>query len=1183
MQLVADLHIHSHYSRATSKDLTLPNLALWAQRKGVHLVGTGDISHPGWLEEMRADLQEAEEGLYQLKPDVAARVAGALPPACQGTVRFVLAGEISNIYKRHGATRKVHNVVFAPSLAAVERLQVALERIGNIRSDGRPILGLDSRDLLELILEVDERCRLIPAHIWTPWFSMLGSKSGFESVEECFGDLTPHIFALETGLSSDPPMNWRVRNLDGYTLVSNSDAHSPPKLGREATLLDIDLSYEALFAALRSGDPQRCLGTIEFFPEEGKYHLDGHRACGICWEPPQTIAHNGLCPVCGKEITVGVMHRIEVLADRAAGERPPRTHLYYNLVPLPEVLGEVHGVGAGTRKVALEYDKLLRQLGPELPILRTVALDEIAAAGGPRLAEAIRRMRSGHVQAQGGYDGEYGVIRLLGGYGEDAAAGAPQMGLFGAEGAPVTVREQRAVLAQAAAAEDAAWAQDDLFAAPAQALEAALPDRPAAPCEAPATGITPGEAQEAGARHDSPAHPTDSRSATPSSGEDWLARLNPDQRAAALYTDGPLVIVAGPGTGKTRTLTVRIAYLLGSGLAAPESILAITFTNKAADELAGRLEGLVGPALAGDVTVKTFHALGAHLLRNDGAAIGLSPDFVILDEEGRSALLKRAFPKLGESAANACLARISAAKNALLAPDDPQLAGEVLEGVEGRPYLATLYGGYEAALSAAQALDFDDLILRSVRLLELQPQVLAAAHARYRWISVDEYQDVNPAQYRLLRLLASGGANLCVIGDPDQAIYGFRGADPRFFLAFAEDYPGSQQLRLSRSYRSPQSLLDAAAQVLAASGNRDANSEAASEAVRLWSEYTAQVKIDVHPAATDKAEAEYIVHQVEQMVGGTSYFSLDSGRVDDRSGAPGRGFRDFAVLYRLNAQVPLLVEAFDRSGIPYQVVGQASPFAARPARELLAVLWLLHNGASRTHLDLLLSAGRSTPSAAYLEQVAQVVAEHNFDLAAAFEDAAQRPRLAVLARGWRALAGDATGQPVTELIARASRLLAELRGEAGDALPPPVRALLARAVPYGTRLRPFLDATALARPADAYDPRADRVTLCTLHASKGLEFPVVFIAGCEEGLIPYLPQGRHADLNEERRLFYVGMTRAGQRLLLTHARSRFLFGESRQPAPSPFLDDIEQVLKQVQASDWKPRPPKPEDPQLRLF
>ncbi|MDD9988678.1 MAG: endonuclease Q family protein, partial [Spirochaetaceae bacterium] len=234
MKLVADLHLHSHYSRATSRDLTCEHLWKWAQLKGVQVVATGDIAHPGWLAEVRDKLDPAEDGLFRLKPDLESAVADEVPPSCRGTVRFVIGGEISNIYKKHDRTRKVHNIVFSPSFETTARLQAELEKIGNIRSDGRPILGLDSRDLLEIVIATGGRCHLIPAHIWTPWFSILGSRSGFDSVEECFADLTPHIFAVETGLSSDPPMNWRVSWLDRYTLISSSDAHSPPKLAREA-------------------------------------------------------------------------------------------------------------------------------------------------------------------------------------------------------------------------------------------------------------------------------------------------------------------------------------------------------------------------------------------------------------------------------------------------------------------------------------------------------------------------------------------------------------------------------------------------------------------------------------------------------------------------------------------------------------------------------------------------------------------------------------------------------------------------------------------------------------------------------------------------------------------------------------------------------------------------------------
>ena len=313
----ADLHIHSRFSRATSRDCDLPHLDWWARRKGITLIGTGDFTHPAWRAELRDQLEPAGEGVYALRSHL--RLAEGAPGP---TPRFVVSGEISCIYKHHGRTRKVHNLILLPSLEAAEELAARLESVGNIRSDGRPILGLDSRDLLELTLDTCPEAEFIPAHIWTPHFSMFGAFSGFDTMEECFGDLTPHIHAVETGLSSDPPMNWRVSALDGLTLVSHSDAHSPARLGREADLLDTGVSYPELVWALRTG--QGFAGTVEFFPEEGKYHLDGHRNCGVCLTPAQTMERGGLCPVCGKKLTIGVEHRVEELADRPAGFRPIR-------------------------------------------------------------------------------------------------------------------------------------------------------------------------------------------------------------------------------------------------------------------------------------------------------------------------------------------------------------------------------------------------------------------------------------------------------------------------------------------------------------------------------------------------------------------------------------------------------------------------------------------------------------------------------------------------------------------------------------------------------------------------------------------------------------------------------------------------------------------------------------------
>ncbi len=344
MVFVADLHIHSRYSRACSRDLDLSTLSWWARRKGITLLGTGDFTHPAWYDHLREALVPAEPGLYRLRPDLDADVTRRLPGRlADAQVRFVLSVEISTIYKRGDRTRKVHHLVYQPDLAAAARFNTALGRIGNLGSDGRPILGLDSRDLLELTLDASPGGYLVPAHIWTPWFSALGSKSGFDAIADCYADLAPHIFAVETGLSSDPAMNWRVSSLDGYTLVSNSDAHSAPALGREATVMDAELDYFAIRDGLRDGGG--VAGTLEFFPEEGKYHADGHRACGVNWQPEQTRAAGGRCPQCGKPLTVGVLARVEELADRPVGQPAPRARAVTHLLQLAQIVGEVEGVG----------------------------------------------------------------------------------------------------------------------------------------------------------------------------------------------------------------------------------------------------------------------------------------------------------------------------------------------------------------------------------------------------------------------------------------------------------------------------------------------------------------------------------------------------------------------------------------------------------------------------------------------------------------------------------------------------------------------------------------------------------------------------------------------------------------------------------------------------------------------
>jgi len=408
---LADLHVHSRFSRATSRSLDLPHLALWAAKKGLAVVGTGDITHPAWRQEARSQLLPAGGSLFRLLPEGEREVAQHLPAACRRTVRFMLTAEISTIYKKGERTRKVHHLILLPGFAEVERLAARLERVGNLHADGRPILGLDSRDLLEICLEAGEGVTLIPAHIWTPWFSALGSRSGFDSIEACYGDLAPQIFAVETGLSADPPMCWRLSALDRYRLVSHSDAHSPDRLGREASRYHTERDFFAMRRALETGAGYG--GTVELFPEEGKYHLDGHRACNQRMTPAETRAAAGRCPVCGKGVTVGVLSRVEQLANRPAGVRPGVAAPWTSLVPLAELLGEIAGVGPRTKRVAAEYEGLLERLGPEIPILEALPIETIRAASSPLLAEAIARLRAGEVVRAAGYDGAYGTARLF--------------------------------------------------------------------------------------------------------------------------------------------------------------------------------------------------------------------------------------------------------------------------------------------------------------------------------------------------------------------------------------------------------------------------------------------------------------------------------------------------------------------------------------------------------------------------------------------------------------------------------------------------------------------------------------------------------------------------------------------------------------------------------------------------
>ena len=783
---VADFHVHSCFSRATSKQCNLEMFNYWSQLKGIRLVGTGDFTHPAWYQEITTKLEPSYPGLFQLKKEYKSDAVAKEFPACRGKVDFILTAEISCIYKRDGKVRKVHNLLVVPDFKAVDYIRFHLDRIGNIKSDGRPILGLDSQDLLTIVLDSSPQSYLVPAHIWTPWFSALGSKSGFDSIQECYGDLSQHIFAVETGLSSDPAMNWRLSSLDPYTLISNSDAHSPENLGREANLFCCPLSFNAVRAALAK-ENRHFMGTIEFFPQEGKYHLDGHRKCHARLQPADTQKNDGRCPVCGRPVTVGVLHRVEELADRQPDHKPPDARPFQTLVALKGVLSEILGKGPKTKTVNKSYTQLIYNLGPELNILRETALNDLKHSGGTLLAQGIERIRKAKIKALGGYDGEYGIIKVF--EPEELERAGGQRTLFSAN----TVKKKTETTYRHIKTPNA-------------------------------------EIQKADKPNSKPLKKEGEISNSPPGIE-----LNTLQQTAVEHQGEHLLIKAGPGTGKTRTLTCRIAHLLENKRAFGDEIAALTFTNKAASEMEQRLNDLLGEKMVSAIFSGTFHTFAIKFLKQTRP--GYQPlEFTLLNRDDQREILSPLLPKAKKSKVNNYLSQISLAKGKLIMPGLP---GKNQTGDTELHHLALTYTEY---CRAHNILDFDDLLIRTLQaaqylatkrevdwdkipsianfLSHYQPWPgmvdnggnLQPHFHPFKWIFVDEYQDINYLQHQLLLTFVQPGINLCAIGDPDQAIYGFRGAEPSYFNTFAKDFIGADIHFLQANYRSTKTILNASGQ-----------------------------------------------------------------------------------------------------------------------------------------------------------------------------------------------------------------------------------------------------------------------------------------------------------------------------------------------------------------------------------
>lgn len=1100
---IADLHIHSRYSRATSKDGTPEYLDLWARRKGISIVGTGDFTHPAWRAELREKLSPAEDGFYKLKEEYRIQDATASLLTCP---RFVISGEISSIYKKDGKVRKVHSVILLPSLEDAELLSKKLESIGNLHSDGRPILGLDCHDLLEITLELCPRAIYIPAHIWTPHFSLFGAFSGFDSIEECFGDLTPHIHALETGLSSDPPMNWRLSALDGYQLISNSDAHSPAKLGREANLLDIPLHYDGLARAIETGDG--LAGTIEFFPEEGKYHYDGHRKCHLCLSPSEAAKYGNKCPVCGKKLTIGVLHRVEQLADRPEDFQLPNAKPFESLVPLPEVIAASTGHSAAGSKVLSIYENMLRRLGPEFAILRTVPLEDIRLAAGSQIHEGIRRLRRGEVDRSPGFDGEYGSIRLLSAAELKGVDG--QLNLFSA-GLQPAGQANGSAEAETAASSAPAF-HDEQLTAPTPALS---PDPSTAPSHA----------------------------------------LNPEQLAAATTPARAIAVIAGPGTGKTQTLAARIQYLLKERRVKPSEITAVTFTNKAAAEMRRRLlsssscqasvSGRGGHGRLTGLRIGTFHALCIQLLRKQDTACSIA------DEAETMEAAAKAIERFELSATpKQFLLQISAWKSGGFLSSSTSISEEALHY-------------YDEQLAAMGVMDFDDVLLKTLALLE-QEEKNEFRGQHFSYLLVDEFQDINPVQYRLIQALNKGGRELFVIGDPDQSIYGFRGSDPKFFDRLMKEYPRLQTIRLQNNYRSTPEILAGALPVISHNDGGRRQLEAASDhgyPIRLVT------------ASGGMEQAIFVAKEINRMVGGIDMLDTDY-RSDLREASRARGFSDIAVLFRTHRQADLLETCLKKEGIPYVVAG-GGDFLSDPAvrgtvcffRFLLSpaedhcrrlcrrLLWNLSERpageASGTEEPSGLSETKKTPKGVGREKPSEPLdAEKCFAwLIEKYQKKLARTKPRALLDAWMQDL-DLTGN-------EALKKLAEM------------------AVFYKTMAEFLTDLTFGAEgdlrrcPGKTYP--SDAVTLMTLHAAKGLEFSTVFLYDCRKGILPLENSQGDSDTEEERRLFYVGMTRAQEELILTAPGD-----------PSPFLAELPAEAVVKEEARKKEEPPK-EAAQLSLF
>ncbi|MGL1861580.1 MAG: UvrD-helicase domain-containing protein [Pseudodesulfovibrio sp.] len=1028
-RFTADLHIHSRFSRATSKKLTIRNLAAWGRLKGLNVLGTGDFTHPEWLAEIEEQLKDNGKGLFTLRDP---KGLEAEVPSFEGTIdgrtRFMLQTEISSIYKRGGKVRKVHNLIYMPNLDSVKRFNEKLGQVGNLASDGRPIVGLDSRDLLDMVLECHPQAFLVPAHIWTPWFSLFGSKSGFDSIKECYGDYAGEIFAMETGLSSDPEMNWTWSELDRIKLISNSDAHSGEKLGREANLFRGEMSFEGIYRALRGeGLGHKFLGTVEFFPEEGKYHMDGHRKCGVVMDPHETMARGGICPVCGKPVTVGVYNRILELADRQEPVKPAGAPDFTSMIPLKEILSEVVGTGPNTKKVNTLYMKLMKDFGTEMDILQRVPTEDFNKYSC-YLGEALTRMREGNVIRKPGYDGEFGVITVFN-------------------------DKERAQIKGGAVNVDIDLSK----------TETSEDEEPAPVCQ--------------------PLEKTITRELAP-------ITYNRAQQAAINAGPGPILLMAGPGTGKTQTLMGRVARLIEDGVK-PRRILALTFTRRAAQEMRDRMKMLHGD----DAELPQAGTL--HSLCFDYWKYAYNDTPIVLPETAAKKLFIDVNPQLVSEKLRTGATAGAVTKHFDHYWNQYNLDRERL--VDLPDNLAEAHINYGNQKNHWDLVDYTDL-------LEFMLEQSGAPTFRmpYIHVLVDEVQDLSPLQLAAIRGIAgeTGNGVFCV-SDPKQSIYGFSGAVGEVGERLTDIWEKIETITLGENYRSGQKILDCASALFP-------------EMPKLKANTNDESTIHFFEGPDGIREATWISDKIKGLIGTTSHSISEAEGHGEL--APG----DIAVLVRFKALIPSIEKALKRAGIP----------------------------CSTPELD----GFWQEPRIATILRTAQRFLGMNVDADPDNEDILDIPEH-ILAKGPVGLAAHLNETPPFDQFFWESRQFQELKKE------------------FDRRggWQALINWVSLQTELELVRRSSEKVQVMTLHAAKGLEFEAVFMPACEEGILPFagmdlltakvtLTPGRGQRFAEERRLMYVGMTRAKRNLYISRADTRQLYEKKLSLPQSRYLREIPEAL-----------------------